>query len=162
MPSWRLALPGGQAATCRTAPQDASLEGADPVIWYAFGVTHVVRPEDFPVMPCEWVAALAPELRLVALPGWPAGSLSSAWVRGARHFGQQQLARPPGCLRPAAAAHLARPTCCCARRYVGFHLKPFGFFARNPALDVPPEVNGASKKCSAANGTSSGATNGCH
>lgn len=36
-----------------TLPQDASLEGADPVVWYSFGVTHVVRPEDFPIMPVE-------------------------------------------------------------------------------------------------------------
>ncbi len=33
--------------------QDAPLEGADPVVWYSFGVTHVVRPEDFPIMPVE-------------------------------------------------------------------------------------------------------------
>ena len=25
---------------------------------------------------------------------------------------------------------------------VGFHLKPAGFFAGNPAQDVPPSVNG--------------------
>lgn len=31
------------------------MEGADPVIWYSFGITHFVRPEDFPVMPCETV-----------------------------------------------------------------------------------------------------------
>lgn len=29
------------------------LAGADPVVWYCFGVTHVVRVEDFPIMPCE-------------------------------------------------------------------------------------------------------------
>lgn len=33
--------------------EDTSLEGADPVVWYSFGVTHVVRPEDFPIMPVE-------------------------------------------------------------------------------------------------------------
>jgi primary-amine oxidase len=53
-----LRRPAADGAWAQTAPQDASLEGADPVIWYAFGVTHVVRPEDFPVMPCEWVAPL--------------------------------------------------------------------------------------------------------
>ena len=31
-------------------PQDQSLVDADPVVWYAFGVTHIVRVEDFPVM----------------------------------------------------------------------------------------------------------------
>lgn len=80
---------------CHHPTQDQSLVDADPVIWYAFGVTHVVRPEDFPVMPCE---------------------------------------------------------------YVGFHLKPFGFFARNPALDISPDVNKASKKC-CANGMANGAAN---
>lgn len=33
--------------------QDAPLAGADPVVWYSFGVTHVVRVEDFPIMPVE-------------------------------------------------------------------------------------------------------------
>ena len=47
----------------------------DVVVWYSFGVTHFVRPEDWPVMPVE---------------------------------------------------------------YTGFTLMPFGFFDRNPALDVPP------------------------
>jgi primary-amine oxidase len=35
--------------------QDAPLQGADPVLWYSFGVTHIPRIEDFPVMPCESV-----------------------------------------------------------------------------------------------------------
>lgn len=35
--------------------EDQELVGRDPVIWYAFGVTHVVRIEDFPVMPVETV-----------------------------------------------------------------------------------------------------------
>ncbi len=46
----------------------------DIVCWYTFGVTHFVRPEDWPVMPVE---------------------------------------------------------------YTGFLLSPFGFFERNPALDIP-------------------------
>lgn len=33
--------------------EDRSLEGADPVVWYTFGVTHSPRPEDYPVMPAE-------------------------------------------------------------------------------------------------------------
>lgn len=33
--------------------QDVPLAGADPVVWYSFGVTHVVRVEDFPIMPVE-------------------------------------------------------------------------------------------------------------
>ena len=35
--------------------QDKSLIGADPVVWYTFGYTHFVRPEDYPVMPVDIV-----------------------------------------------------------------------------------------------------------
>jgi primary-amine oxidase len=61
---------------------DAPLENTDVVVWYTFGAHHIVRPEDWPVMPVA---------------------------------------------------------------YIGFMLKPTGFFDRNPALDVPrPEPhNGA-------------------
>ncbi len=58
----------------RWTAQDRSIAGTDVVVWYTFGVTHFVRPEDWPVMPVE---------------------------------------------------------------YAGFTLMPFGFFDRNPALDVP-------------------------
>lgn len=40
---------------CTAASQDKSLVGADPVIWHSFGVTHLPRLEDFPVMPVEMV-----------------------------------------------------------------------------------------------------------
>eukprot|EP00877_Chromochloris_zofingiensis_P005949 jgi/Chrzof1/1607/Cz10g14120.t1 len=41
--------------------QDRSLLSADPVVWYTFGVTHFVRPEDYPVMPCDVIGfALKP------------------------------------------------------------------------------------------------------
>jgi primary-amine oxidase len=53
---------------------DRPLVNTDLVVWYTFGLTHFVRPEDWPVMPVE---------------------------------------------------------------YCGFLLSPFGFFDRNPALDVP-------------------------
>lgn len=34
--------------------QDRSVRsGSDPVLWHCFGLTHIVRPEDFPVMPVE-------------------------------------------------------------------------------------------------------------
>ncbi|KAG1669432.1 hypothetical protein FOA52_004065 [Chlamydomonas sp. UWO 241] len=62
--------------------EDAPLVGADPVVWYSFGVTHVIRPEDFPIMPVE---------------------------------------------------------------VCGFQLKPAGFFAKNPCLDLPLKLNKASK-----------------
>jgi primary-amine oxidase len=34
--------------------QDRRLEDQDIVLWYTFGVTHVPRPEDWPVMPVEY------------------------------------------------------------------------------------------------------------
>ena len=55
---------------------DRSLEDVDVVLWYVFGIHHITRPEDWPVMPVDTVS---------------------------------------------------------------FWLKPFGFFDRNPALDVAPE-----------------------
>ena len=66
--------PSGDGLPVWTAA-DRSIANADLVVWYSFGVTHFVRPEDWPVMPVE---------------------------------------------------------------YTGFLLSPFGFFDRNPALDVPP------------------------
>jgi primary-amine oxidase len=34
---------------------DAPLAGSDPVIWHSFGITHLPRLEDFPIMPVEVV-----------------------------------------------------------------------------------------------------------
>ena len=33
--------------------KDRDLENKDVVLWHVFGVTHIPRPEDFPVMPVE-------------------------------------------------------------------------------------------------------------
>jgi primary-amine oxidase len=57
--------------------QERDLANTDVVLWHTFGTSHLPRPEDWPIMPCE---------------------------------------------------------------YVGFALKPAGFFDRNPSLDVPPPV----------------------
>jgi primary-amine oxidase len=65
--------PGG-AGLPSYIEDDAPLDGAELVVWYTFGAHHVVRPEDWPVMPVT---------------------------------------------------------------YIGFMLKPVGFFDKNPALDVP-------------------------
>jgi primary-amine oxidase len=62
----------------RWTAADRDVVDRDLVVWYTFGVTHLARPEDFPVMPVE---------------------------------------------------------------YTGFLLSPFGFFDRNPALDVPPSAH---------------------
>mmetsp|Transcript_44446 Transcript_44446/g.96647 ORF Transcript_44446/g.96647 Transcript_44446/m.96647 type:complete len:678 (-) Transcript_44446:296-2329(-) len=59
------------------------------VVWHAFGVLHVPRLEDFPVMPCEMT---------------------------------------------------------------GFSIKPDNFFSGNPAIDLPPEKNAASKLAAGCNG----------
>jgi primary-amine oxidase len=66
--------PGGAGLPEWTAA-DRPVEASDVVVWYTFGITHVPRPEDWPVMPVE---------------------------------------------------------------YAGFLLQPFGFFDRNPAIDLAP------------------------
>jgi primary-amine oxidase len=66
----------GEDGIVRWTAQDRSLTDADVVLWYVFGIHHVPRAEDWPVMPVDTVS---------------------------------------------------------------FWLKPFGFFDRNPALDVAPE-----------------------
>jgi primary-amine oxidase len=38
--------------------QDRNLVDTDIVLWYTFGVTHFVRPEDWPVMPVEYAGFL--------------------------------------------------------------------------------------------------------
>ena len=68
-------LHAGGAGLPEWTAADRLIENTDVVVWYTFGVNHVARPEDWPVMPVE---------------------------------------------------------------YAGFTLQPFGFFDRNPALDVPP------------------------
>ena len=57
----------------RWTADDGPMENTDVVLWYVFGIHHITRPEDWPVMPADTVS---------------------------------------------------------------FWLKPFGFFDRNPALDV--------------------------
>ena len=46
--------PGGDGLP-RYAAADRPLEGTDVVLWYTFGAHHVVRPEDWPVMPVSQV-----------------------------------------------------------------------------------------------------------
>jgi primary-amine oxidase len=70
--------PGGAGLPAWTAA-DRPVADTDIVLWHTVGTTHFCRPEDFPVMPVE---------------------------------------------------------------YVGFTLKPFGFFDRNPAIDLAPPAGG--------------------
>jgi primary-amine oxidase len=60
--------------------QDRPIADTDVVLWYVFGLNHITRPEDWPVMPSDRTS---------------------------------------------------------------FWLKPWGFFDRNPALDVPPAPHDA-------------------
>jgi primary-amine oxidase len=48
---------GGDGLPAWTA-RDRSLVGTDIVCWYTFGLTHFVRPEDWPVMPVEYTGFL--------------------------------------------------------------------------------------------------------
>jgi primary-amine oxidase len=59
----------------RWVADDEPLENTDVVLWYVFGIHHITRPEEWPIMPVDAIS---------------------------------------------------------------FWLKPFGFFDRNPSLDVPP------------------------
>lgn len=49
--------PGGDGLP-RWTEGDRSLVDTDVVVWHTFGVTHVPRPEDFPVMPVEYAGFL--------------------------------------------------------------------------------------------------------
>jgi len=69
--------PGGLGLPEWTA-ENRPIEAQDVVLWHTFGISHIPRPEDWPVMPVE--------------------------------------------------------AC-------GFRLCPWGFFDRNPTLDVPPASN---------------------
>jgi len=64
--------------------RNRSIESTDVVLWYVFGIHHITRVEDWPIMPVDTVS---------------------------------------------------------------FWLKPFGFFDRNPSLDVPPSTRGAGHEC---------------
>jgi hypothetical protein len=39
--------------------------GADVVLWYVFGIHHLTRPEDWPVMPADTISFLAQTVRLL-------------------------------------------------------------------------------------------------
>jgi primary-amine oxidase len=72
-------LGGAGAGLPSWTAQNRNIANTDVVLWYVFGLNHLTRPEDWPIMPVDTVS---------------------------------------------------------------FWLKPFGFFDRNPALDVPPSPTG--------------------
>jgi len=75
----RAANSGTDGGLPRWTAQDRPIAETDVVLWYVFGLHHITRPEDWPVMPSDRTS---------------------------------------------------------------FWLKPWGFFDRNPALDVPPPPHG--------------------
>lgn len=44
---------GGAGLPAYTA-DDRSIDGADLVLWHTFGLTHIPRPEDWPIMPVDY------------------------------------------------------------------------------------------------------------
>ncbi|EHR50654.1 Cu2+-containing amine oxidase [Saccharomonospora marina XMU15] len=44
----------GGAGLPAYAAQDRPLDGEDVVVWHTFGLTHVPRPEDWPIMPVDY------------------------------------------------------------------------------------------------------------
>ena len=55
----------GRRRPARWTAPDRSLVDTDVVVWYTFGVTHFVRPEDWPVMPVEYSGFLLTPVRLL-------------------------------------------------------------------------------------------------
>jgi primary-amine oxidase len=47
-----LQSPGGDGLLAYSRGRD--IENTDLVVWHTFGVTHIPRPEDWPVMPVEY------------------------------------------------------------------------------------------------------------
>ena len=47
-------LHSGAAGLPIYTQQNRNTENTDIVVWHTFGVTHVPRPEDWPVMPVEY------------------------------------------------------------------------------------------------------------
>ena len=74
----------GDEGMTRWVSDDEPLENVDVVLWYVFGIHHVTRVEEWPVMPAD---------------------------------------------------------------IVSFWLKPFGFFDRNPSIDVAPSMTAEGEHC---------------
>ncbi len=62
--STRTSIPATTACPRWTA-NDRSVADTDLVVWYSFGVTHFVRPEDWPVMPVEYTGLHVDAVRLL-------------------------------------------------------------------------------------------------
>ena len=49
----------------RWIADDEPLENTDVVLWYVFGIHHITRVEDWPIMPADTVVVLAQAVRLL-------------------------------------------------------------------------------------------------
>ncbi|RSM10788.1 hypothetical protein CEP52_003296 [Fusarium oligoseptatum] len=79
------------------AKRDENVKNEDVVLWHAFGVTHVTRPEDFPVMPVEkFAVSLKPTSFFEVNP-------SNDVPRSNQSANQSTLhtVRPESCCRPS-------------------------------------------------------------
>lgn len=91
------------------------IRSKDIVSWISFGVTHLPRPEDFPVMPSE-------HLSLVMKPG--------------TSYSTQEVLYSPSSQKGPKGAGVS------FRLLLKFFLpRSVGFFRQNPALDVPASAD---------------------
>ena len=58
---------------------DEPLEDTDVVLWYVFGIHHITRAEDWPIMPADTVVVLAQAVRVLRPQ-----PLASTWRRRRR------------------------------------------------------------------------------
>ncbi|GJS98240.1 copper amine oxidase [Tanacetum coccineum] len=102
--------------------QNRSLEETDIVLWYIFGITHVPRLEDWPVMPVEHI-------------GFMLQYLKAAMMLQCRHV----PFRPSTCERDyVVSKSLGKHKQYFSLLALPMIPKPHGFFNSSPAVDVPP------------------------
>ena len=53
---WRDTTPSERQQALLKIADDESLENTDLVLWYVFGIHHITRVEDWPVMPADTIA----------------------------------------------------------------------------------------------------------
>lgn len=107
---------GGEGGLPEWTADDKIVENEDIVVYHSFGVAHVPRPEDFPVMPCE--------------------------STGKRmHIRPMHRSK----FTPIYISNPKMIFFCCLVLQKGFMLKPDSFFSGNPGIDLPPDKSSMSK-----------------